>query len=158
MLHYTPMVDAGTSLFTVGVFQDVSWATKGIEALKRAGFPPDAMTILAKDNPDAAALVQKIFDQRGERFEIAGVGPVVAWGPLVDALQGSARDLGKIGLAATMRRVGFQPHDGRIYETLTARGGVMVAIRTEPRAADALAILHSFGGGNAAIGAWGGRV
>ena len=152
------MVDAGTSLFTVGVFQDVSWATKGIEALKRAGFPPDAMTILAKDNPDAAALVQKIFDQRGERFEIAGVGPVVAWGTLVDALQGSARDLGKIGLAATMRRVGFQPHDGRIYETLTARGGVMVAIRTEPRAADALAILHSFGGGNAAIGAWGGRV
>jgi len=35
---------------------------------------------------------------------------------------------------------------------------VMVAIRTEPRAADALAILHSFAGGNAAIGAWSGRV
>jgi hypothetical protein len=152
------MVDAETSLFTVGVFQDVSWATKGIEALKRAGFPPDAMTILAKDSPDTAALVQKVFGQPGERFEIGGVGAVVARGTLVDALQGSARDLGKLGLAATMRRVGFQPHDGRIYETLTARGGVMVAIRTEPRAADALAILHSFGGGNAAIGAWSGRV
>jgi len=152
------MVDAETSLFTVGVFQDVSWATKGIEALKRAGFPPDAMTILAKDSPETAALVQKVFGQPGERFEIGGVGTVVARGTLVDALQGSARDLGKLGLAATMRRVGFQPHDGRIYETLTARGGVMVAIQTEPRAADALAILHSFGGGNAAIGAWGGRV
>jgi hypothetical protein len=152
------MVDAETSLFTVGVFQDVSWATKGIEALKRAGFPPDAMTILAKDSPDTAALVQRLFGQPGERFEIGGVGTVVARGTLVDALQGSARDLGKLGLAATMRRVGFQPHDGRIYETLTARGGVMVAIRTEPRAADALAILHSFGGGNAAIGAWSGRV
>jgi len=152
------MVDAETGLFTVGVFQDVSWATKGIEALKRAGFPPDAMTILAKDSPETAALVQKVFGQPGERFEIGGVGTVVARGTLVDALQGSARDLGKLGLAATMRRVGFQPHDGRIYETLTARGGVMVAIQTEPRAADALAILHSFGGGNAAIGAWGGRV
>ena len=57
-----------------------------------------------------------------------------------------------------MRRVGFQAHDGRIFETLTGRGGVLVAIRTEPRAADALAILHSYGGGNAAIGAWTGRV
>jgi len=152
------MVDLETSLFTVGVFQDVSWATKGIDALKRAGFPPDAMTILAKDSQDLAALVQNIFGQAGERFEITGVGTVIAHGTLVETLQGSARDLGKLGLAATMRRVGFQPHDGRIYETLTARGGVLVAIRTEPRAADALAVLHSYGAGNAAIGAWGGRV
>ena len=41
-----------------------------------------------------------------------------------------------------MRRVGFQAHDGRIFEVLTARGGVLVAIHSEPRAADALAILH----------------
>ena len=116
------------------------------------------MTILAKDSPEVAALVQNIFGAPGERFDITGVGTVVARGSLVDALHGSARDFGKLGIAATMRRVGFQPHDGRIYETLTARGGVMVAIRTEPRAADALAILHSYGGGNAAIGAWGGRV
>jgi hypothetical protein len=152
------MVDIETGLFTVGVFQDVAWATKGIDALKRGGFQADAISILAKESPDAAALVQKIFNTPGERFDISGVGTVVARGSLVDALQGSARDLGKLGIAATMRRVGFQPHDGRIYETLTARGGVLVAIRTEPRAADALAILHSFGGGNAAIGAWSGRV
>ena len=60
-----------------------------------------------------------------------------------------------------MRRAGFQSHDGRIFETLAGRGGVLVAIRGEPRAADALAILHSYGGGNAAIGpgsamGWGG--
>jgi hypothetical protein len=63
-----------------------------------------------------------------------------------------------LGLAGTMRRVGFQPHDARIFEVLTGRGGVLVAVRSEPRAADALAILHSYGGGNAAIGAWSGRV
>jgi len=57
-----------------------------------------------------------------------------------------------------MRRVGFQAHDGRIFEALAGRGGILVAIRTEPRAADALALLHSYGGGNAAIGAWTGRV
>jgi hypothetical protein len=35
---------------------------------------------------------------------------------------------------------------------------VLVAVRNEPRAADALAKLHAYGGGNAAIGAWTGRV
>ena len=91
-------------------------------------------------------------------MELAGVGAVLARGPVVDALQGAARDLPKLGLASTMRRIGFQAHDGRIFETLTGRGGVLVAIRSEPRAADALALLHSYGGGNAAIGAWTGRV
>ena len=83
---------------------------------------------------------------------------MLARGPIVAALQGSARDLAKLGIAGTMRRVGFQPHDGRIFEALTSRGGVLVAILNEPRAADALAILLSYGGGNAAIGAWTGRV
>ena len=72
--------------------------------------------------------------------------------------RGATSDLTKLGLAGTMRRVGFQPHDGRIFDVLTGRGGVLVAIHSEPRAADALAILHSYGGGNAAIGAWTGRV
>ena len=79
-------------------------------------------------------------------------------GPLIPVLQGAARDLTKLGIAGTMRKVGFQAHDGRIFEALAGRGGILVAIRSEPRAADALALLHSYGGGNAAIGAWTGRV
>src|SRR5262249_15885955 len=108
--------------------------------------------------PEAAALIEKTTGAAGERIEVAGIGTIVARGPMVEALQGSARDLSKLGLAGTMRRVGFQSHDGRIFETLTGRGGILVAIRSEPRAADALAVLHSYGGGNAAIGAWTGRV
>ena len=152
------MVDAGAGLFTVAVFQDVEWARKAIDALGRAGFPADALSMLAKDSPDATALVEQSCGGPGQRMEIAAVGSVVARGALVDALQGESRDLPKLGIAATMRRVGFQPHDGRIFETLVGRGGVMVATRTDPRAADALAIFHSYGGGNAAIGAWTGRV
>jgi hypothetical protein len=152
------MVDADVGRFTVGVFQDAAWASKGLEALRRAGFPVDSLTILAKETPDASALIEKTLGSAGERLDVAGVGPIVARGPLVDALQGSARDLAKLGLAGTMRRVGFQSHDGRIFEALAGRGGILVAIRSEPRAADALALLHSYGGGNAAIGAWTGRV
>lgn len=158
MLHYRPMVEVDTGRFTVGVFQDVAWARKGIEALRRAGLAAESLTIIAKESPDVAQLIEQALGAAGERLETAATGAVLARGPLVAALQGPAGDLPKLGLSGTMRRVGFQSHDGRIFEVLTARGGVLVAIHSEPRAADALAILHSYGGGNAAIGAWTGRV
>ena len=152
------MVDVDSGLFTVAVFQDAAWASKGIDALTQAGFPAEALTVLAKDGGDAPALLARIFGGTAERIDVAGVGPVIGRGRLIEALQGSAKDFARLGIAATMRRVGFQPHDGRIFETLIGRGGVLVAIKSDPRAADALAILHSYGGGNAAIGAWTGRV
>ena len=152
------MIEAETGRFTVGVFQDAAWAAKGLDALKQAGFPAESLSIVAKEGDDAAALIERTFGAAGDRIELAHIGPVVVRGPLVDALQGATRDLTKLGMAGTMRRVGFQSHDSRIFETLTGRGGILVAVLTEPRAADALAILHSYGGGNAAIGAWTGRV
>jgi hypothetical protein len=152
------MVEVDAGRFTVGVFQDVAWATKGIAALIHVGLSPESLTILAKDAPEAEALLERSLGAKGSRLDIAGVGPTVAHGPMVGPLQGSAHDLAKLGLAGTMRRVGFQAHDSRIFEALVARGGILVAIHSEPRAADALAILHSYGGGNAAIGAWTGRV
>jgi len=152
------MIEVDTGLFTVAVFQDVAWAQKGLEALKGGGFPPESLTIQAYESAETSALIERTLGFAGERIDFAGIGAVIARGPLIEALQGSSRDLPKLGIAGTVRRVGFQAHDGRIFETLTGRGGVLVAIRTEPRAADALAILHSYGGGNAAIGAWTGRL
>ena len=151
------MVEAETERFTVGVFQDIAWAHKGVEALKQAGFPVEWLTVLLKDGPDAAAFVERSLGAPAERIDLAGIGSVLARGPLVATLGGPS-DLVKLGLAGTMRRVGFQAHDGRIFDALTKKGGVLVAIKSEPRAADALAILLSYGGGNAAIGAWTGRV
>ena len=144
--------------FTVGVFQDIAWAQKGLDALKQAGFPAESISVLLKDGPDAAAFVEGALGAKAEPVELAGIGTAVGRGPLVATLQGGSSDLSKLGLSGTMRRMGFQAHDGRIFDALTGRGGVLVAVLTEPRAADALAILHSYGGGNAAIGAWTGRV
>ena len=151
------MVETETERFTVGVFQDLAWAHKGVDALKQAGFPNESLTIMMKDGPDAAAFIERSLGAAADRIELAGIGPALARGPLVSTL-GSPQELLKLGLSGTMRRVGFQSHDGRIFDALTKRGGVLVAIKSEPRAADALAILHSYGGGNAAIGAWTGRV
>ena len=152
------MVEVETGRFTVGVFQDAASAEKGVEALKRAGLPAEALTIVAKESDEVKSLVERSLGGVAERLDLAGTGAVLARGPMVAALQGATKDLPKLGLSGAIRRVGFLAHDGRIFEALTARGGVLVAIHSEPRAADALAILHSYGGGNAAIGAWTGRV
>jgi hypothetical protein len=151
------MIQVDTDRFTVGVFQDAVWADRGISALKQAGFPLDSLTVLAKEGPEAAALFERIYGG-ADRLELAALGAVLVRGPLIEALQGPDRDLSTRGLSGAMRRVGFQAHDGRIFEVLAGRGGVLVATRSESRASDALAILHSYGGGNAAIGAWTGRV
>ncbi len=152
------MIDVDAARFTVGVFQDVVWARKGIEALKQIGISPDALSIVAKEGPEVASLIEQVLGGPAERIETPATGPVMARGPILPALQGPSRDLPSLGLAGTMRRVGFQAHDGRIFEALTARGGVLVAVHSEPRAADSLAVMFSYGGGNAAIGAWTGRV
>ncbi len=152
------MIDVDTARFTVGVFKDVAWAEKGLAALMRLGLPASALSVFAKESPETASFIEQALGGPAERFETAATGAVLAKGPLVDALQGATRDLTRLGLSGTFRRVGFQAHDGRIFEVLTARGGVLVAVLSEPRAADALAVLHSYGGGNAAIGAWTGRV
>lgn len=144
--------------FTIGVFQDASWAERGLEALKQKAFTGQVMSIIARDTPEHGALVERVLGGTPARLTLPRLGSVIATGSLVEALDGAAGDLASLGLAAAMKRVGFQTHDGQIFEALTAKGGVLVAIEGEPRAADALAVLHSFGGGNAAIGAWTGRV
>ena len=148
------------SCFAIGVFLDSEWASRGVDALTRDGFEPQSLSIVAKQVPEVSVLAERMFGAGSGQaeIEIAGIGRAVALGPLVTTLQGEDDGLGRTGVAATIRRAGFQAHDGFIYEKLTARGGILVAIESEPRAADALALLHAYGGGNAAIGAWGGRV
>ncbi len=150
-------VETDTGRFTVGVFQDIAWAEKGVQALRAQGIAVEALSIIGKASPEMSAFIEQALGGP-QSFEIHDLGPAVGRGPLVAALQGSDQGLTKAGIAGTMRRVGFQQHDGRIFHVLTGRGGVLVAIHSEPRAADALAVLHSYGGGNAAIGAWTGRV
>jgi hypothetical protein len=143
--------------FTVGVFQDLAWAERGVDALLKQGLAPESLSILGKASPELSAFIERTIGAP-QTLDVHDLGSAVVRGPLLSALQGADQGLAKTGIAGTMRRVGFQAHDGRIFHVLTGRGGVMVAIHSEPRAADALAVLHSYGGGNAAIGAWTGRV
>jgi hypothetical protein len=146
-------------LYTVGVFQDVGSAGQGLSALVSHNFTIEELSLMAVESPEVNALVEETFGDSGETLDVKNVGVVRTFGNLKTALQqGSEHDCGSEGLAATMRKVGFQTHDGFIFETLIGRGGVLIAIQSESRAADALSVLHSYGGGNASIGAWAGRV
>jgi hypothetical protein len=145
-------------MFTVGVFQDVEWADRGLSALVTDGFALESLTILAKASPEASSLIEKHMGRTADQLDVKGLGPSVACGPLIDALQGTDGGLTAKGLSRTLSRAGFQAHDAHIYATLVARGGVLVALKSQPRAADALATLHAYGGGNAAIGVWAGRL
>ena len=152
------MAQVESALFTVGVFMDIAWAERGIDALKQQGFAADRMTVAAKASTEAASLIERIFGAAPEALDLPVVGSAMARGTLTDTLNGPGRDLARVGMAAAMRRAGFQAHDGLIFETLVGKGGVLVAVQDAPRAADALAVMQSYGGGNAAIGAWTNRV
>jgi len=150
------MIDSET--FTVAVFPDAAWARRGVGALLADGFAPSTLTILGKESPEVQSLCEDTLEGTPQRLELRALGAALARGPLVAVLQGDDNALLTAGMGGAMTRAGFQRHDGYIFETLTGRGGVLVAVRDERRAADALAKLFSYGGGNAAIGAWTGRV
>lgn len=146
--------------FTVAVFQDARWATRCLDALTDKGFEPEVLSVVVLKSAGMTDIIERTFGVGESQIllTVSGLGESYAHGRLVDALQGDDNGLAESGVAATMRRAGFQAHDGFIFETLASRGGVLVAVESEPRAADALALFHSYGGGNAAIGAWRGRV
>ena len=145
-------------LHTVAVFKDLDWARKGVDELRRQGFSPDAISLVAKPGEGLADWAAATLGRPVATRTLPRLGDVLAAGPLVEALDGGDRHLDRAGLSGSIARAGFQAHDGQIFETLVDRGGVLVAIRSEPRAADAIAIFHSYGGANAAIGAWSGRL
>jgi hypothetical protein len=140
------------------VFQDAEWARRGLEALVRDGFTPGTLSAIGMPSPGVAMLFSDILVQAPRTILLRDVGAVSAAGPLLSVLEGEDEGLSRRGLTASLRRAGFQPHDGQIFERLLTRGGVLVSVVGETRAADALARLHAYGGGNAAIGAWSGRI
>ena len=101
------MVEVETGRFTVGVFQDVAWAKKGLDALMRAGLPAESLSIIAKDSADVGSLIQQTLGRSGRAARLTGAGTVLTGGPLVDALQRLARDLPTLGLSGRCAAWGF---------------------------------------------------
>lgn len=141
-------------LHTVGVFADLASARKAVDVLLTTHhFATATVSAIGKDDPALATWMSDVLGSSRASAGAAEAGALRVAGPLVPA-----EGLGADGVDGLMRASGFQSHDGRIFARLVERGGVLVAVTSDSRAADAMAVMHAYGGGNAAIGAWRGRV
>jgi hypothetical protein len=138
-------------VFTIGVFKDVVWADRGLAALIADGFDPASLSVFARSSPEVEQLVRTHLESAPEVTELPELGRVIGCGSIL-ATFNADEALRTSGLAVACARAGFQRHDGYIFQALVERGGVLVAVDSVARAADALARLHAYGGGNAAIG------
>lgn len=148
-------VSADTNtLHTVGVFADLVTARKAVDVLLSTHrFAATELSVIGKDDPALAAWMGEAIGASRTTGAVADGTPLRVAGPLVPA-----GGLGADGVDGLMRQSGFQAHDGRIFARLVERGGVLVAVTSDARAADAMSVMHAYGGGNTAIGAWRGRV
>jgi hypothetical protein len=136
-------VDTNT-LLTVGVFVTRYRPTAVNALLTMHRFAAPTLSAIANDDPALEAWMADVFG--GSRTASAGAAALRVAGPLVPGA-GFPGD----GVDGLMRASGFQSHDGRIFARLVERGGVLVAVTSDARAADALSVMHAYGGGNAAI-------
>src|SRR5436309_6841489 len=127
VIHYTPMVQVDVGRFTLGVFQDLAWAAKGLDALTRAGFRAESLTILAKDSPEASAFIEKALGSPGERLDVAGLGPTSFPGPRWAPPQAPAAVLRNPGLAGRSDPAGFQAMMPAILGPRPGGGAILAA-------------------------------
>ena len=52
-------VETETGRFTVGVFQDIAWAEKGVDALRKQGLVVESLSILGKASPEMSAFIER---------------------------------------------------------------------------------------------------
>src|SRR5204863_1154163 len=88
--YITRMAGTDAARFTVGVFQDLRWAQNGLAALIRAGLLPESLSVVALASPEVTALIQQQLADSPQTLHVAGLGEVVANGPIVRALQGES--------------------------------------------------------------------
>ena len=72
------MNDTARQCFTIGVFQDVEWAQRGLEALGKEGFAAESLSLITRQTPEAADLLKRTFGVDGDTMDVARVGSVVA--------------------------------------------------------------------------------
>ena len=73
-------VEVETGRFTVGVFQDIAWAEKGVDALRKQGLAVESLSILGKASPEMAAFIERQLGAP-QSLEVHDLGPAMARGP-----------------------------------------------------------------------------
>jgi uncharacterized protein (TIGR02271 family) len=152
----------------VGVFRAPEQARDAIEALKDAGFSPDAISILSPDRRAGRELAEETGTHAGEgaatgavtggilgglggwlvgigALAIPGVGPFIAAGALATALGGAAIGAGVGAIAGALVGLGVPKEEAEYYEGEVKSGRTLVTVRADGRYAEAQRLLRLHG-------------
>jgi len=152
----------------VGVFQEREQAREAIEALKDAGFAPDAISILSPDKQATQDMAEETGTHAGAgaatgavaggilgglggwllgigALAIPGIGPFIAAGAFATALGGAAIGAGVGAIAGALTGMGVPKEEADYYEGEVKSGRTLVAVRVDGRYAEAQRLLREHG-------------
>lgn len=158
----------------VAVFDDRDDAQDAINELRRAGFPAEEISVVARDRDTAGAIAHDTGTEAGAgaatgalaggllggvagwlvgigALAIPGVGPIIAAGPIAAALGGAALGAAGGGLIGALTGAGIPEEEARYYDTEFQRGGIVVTVRAPGRYGEALSVMREYGGRDASM-------
>jgi uncharacterized membrane protein len=154
------MVTTGTTSGTmththtvVGVYDGPSHAEQALNGLKDAGFTPEQVSVVAKDQRDVKQMADN-SDMAGEgaatgavtggvlgglagflvgisAMVIPGIGPIVGTGILVSTLAGAGIGAATGGLVGALAGQGVPEEDARGYEEHVKGGRILLTVHAE---------------------------
>ena len=153
---------------TVGIFEHPEQARDALVALREAGFPADAISILTPEREETGIRVEVPGTAAGRdasagaliggllgsavgwlgalgALAIPGIGPVVGAGALVAMLGGTAVGASVGALGGALVALGVREEVAAWYEQELGRGGSLVAVEANGRHAEARNLLRRTG-------------
>jgi len=152
----------------IGVFDNRTKAQQAINELKRSGFTEDQIGMTARDNDRVTAETASDEESYAAEGAAAGlaagagvgalwglgivacalpaIGPAIAGGTLAAILSSAAAGAAAAGLAGTLIGLGIPKEEAEFYESEFQAGRVIVTVRSDGLASEAVAIMRRFGG------------
>ncbi len=138
----------------VGLFETRDQAVKAVDALKKAGFAADDMSILMRDSGQAADVASDagVADSQGDAaaagavgggllgglaglvlgagaLAIPGIGPIIAAGPIAAMLTGGALGAATGGIIGALTEAGVPKEEATHYQSGVERGGILLSVK-----------------------------
>ena len=156
----------------VGVFDGPNHAEMALNELKNAGFTPDQVSVVAKDNRETRDMVESTgMGAEGATagaflggitggvlgwlvgigaLMIPGVGPVVAAGALATTLGGAAIGAVAGGIVGALVDAGVPEDDAKSYEEHIRKGSILLTVHaaSDQQARQAQRVFERHGGGD----------
>ncbi|OXM84218.1 general stress protein [Paenibacillus rigui] len=135
----------------VGVFQTEREAIQAVDALKRQGYRPEEISIVARDKDNAAHIQKETGTKAPEGLAagaatggvlggtagllaglgilaIPGIGPILAAGPIAATLTGLAVGAGAGGLVGGLVGLGIPEDEANRYNDYVKNGHILVLV------------------------------